>query len=134
MRVPWKLATTQGANDNGFAILQRLAANLISIERQDYKARGSYVATVAGMHGIARLGYRREREDLIIAERTEISPQLAGLGVDLALIERMVEDARREQVKIYALCSYVEAERRSHPEWADVFYVPAASGGSERAE
>jgi len=86
------------------------------------------------MHGIARLAYRREREDLIIAERTEISPQLAGLGVDLALIERMVEDARREQVKIYALCSYVEEERRSHPEWADVFYVPGETGRSARAE
>jgi predicted GNAT family acetyltransferase len=114
--------------------LQRLASTYINIERQDYKARGSYVATVTGMHGIARLGYRRQREDLIIAERTEISPQLAGLGVDLALIERMVEDARREQVKIYALCSYVEEERRSHPEWVDVFHVPGKSGRSERAE
>jgi predicted GNAT family acetyltransferase len=118
----------------GIAILQRLAAKFIDIERQDYTARGRYVATVTGMHGIARLAYRREREDLIIAERTEISPQLAGLGVDLALIERMVEDARREQVKIYALCSYVEGERRSHPEWADVFYVPGETGRSARAE
>jgi predicted GNAT family acetyltransferase len=77
------------------------------------------------MHGIARLGYRRERDDLIVAERTEVSPQFAGLGVDHALVERMVEDARREHVKIYALCTYVEDERRAHPAWADVFYVPA---------
>jgi len=96
----------------------------INIDRQDYKTRGSYVATVQGVHGIARLGYRRQRDDLIIAERTEISPQLAGLGVDLALVERMVEDARRESVKIYAECSYVNDVRRSHPEWADAFYVP----------
>ena len=96
----------------------------IKIERQDYKARGSYVATIPGVHGIARLAYRRERDDLIVAERTETSGQFRGLGVDLALVERMVEDARRENVKIYAACSYVEEERRSHPEWADVFYVP----------
>lgn len=127
-------ADVEKRETTGMAILQRLASNFINIERQDYKARGSYVATVTGMHGIARLAYRRQREDLIIAERTEISPELTGLGVDLALIERMVEDARREQVKIYALCSYVEGERRSHPEWADVFHVPGESGRSDRAE
>src|SRR5687768_17068525 len=95
----------------------------ITIERQDYRTRGSYVATVQGVHGIARVAYRREREDLIVAERTETSPQFQGLGVDLALVERMVEDARRQKVKIYALCSYVDEQRRSHPEWADVFQV-----------
>jgi uncharacterized protein len=101
-----------------------LASELINIDRQDYRTRGSYVATVSGMHGIARLGYRRERDDLIVAERTEVSPQLSGLGVDRALLERMVEDSRREGVKIYALCSYVNDERQRHPEWADAFYVP----------
>jgi predicted GNAT family acetyltransferase len=33
----------------------------------------------------------------------------------------MVEDARRDGVKIYALCPFVKAERGKHPEWADVF-------------
>lgn len=96
------------------------------IERQDYKARGSYVATVSGVHGIARLAYRRERPDLIVAERTETSEQLRGLGVDLALVQRMVEDARRENVKIHALCTYVADQRDRHPEWADVFVGPRA--------
>ena len=95
------------------------------IERQDYRSRGTYVATVPGLHGIARLNYRRERPDLIVAERTETSEGLQGSGVSLALVTRMVEDARKEGVKIYALCTYVEDERRQHPEWADVFYVPA---------
>ena|SRR5436190_19573293 len=100
-----------------------MAAANITIERQDYPARGSYVATVTGVPGIARLAYRRARPDLIVAERTESSPQFDGLGVNLALVERMVEDARRDNVKIYALCSYVEDQRRKHPEWADVFHV-----------
>ena len=108
------------------------AADAIIIERQDYRTRGSYVATVSGTHGIARLAYRRERPDLIIAERTETSEQLRGLGVDLALVQRMVEDARRENVKIYALCTYVEEERRNHPEWADVFYVPPIDDSGEK--
>ena len=97
----------------------------IRIQRQDYKTRGSYVATVPGVHGIARLAYKRERPGLIIAERTETSESMQGLGVGLALVTRMVEDARREGTKIYALCTYVEDERRNHPEWADVFQVPS---------
>ena len=95
----------------------------IHIERQDYKTRGSYVATMPKVHGIARLNYKRERPDLIIAERTETSETLQAYGVGLALVTRMVEDARREKVKIYALCTYVEDQRRKHPEWADVFQV-----------
>ena len=97
----------------------------IRIQRQDYKTRGSYVATVPGVHGIARLAYKRERPGLIIAERTETSESMEGMGVGLALVTRMVEDARREGAKIYALCTYVGDERRNHPEWADVFQTPS---------
>ena len=96
----------------------------LTIERQDYRTRGAYVATAPGVHGIARLDYKRERADLIIAQHTETSGELRGQGAALALVTRMVEDARKEGVKIYALCSYVEQERRDHPEWADVFAVP----------
>jgi predicted GNAT family acetyltransferase len=100
----------------------------INIQRQDYKTRGTYVGTIPGLHGIARLNYKRERPDLVIAERTETSPEFEGKGVALALLTRMVEDAREEGFRIYALCTYVEDERRSHPEWADAFYTPSQSG------
>jgi predicted GNAT family acetyltransferase len=33
----------------------------------------------------------------------------------------MVEDARKGGVKIRALCPFVNAERRKHPDWADAF-------------
>lgn len=96
----------------------------IKIERQDYRTRGTYVGTVPGVHGIARLNYKRERADLWIAEHTEISDSLRERGVAAALVTRMVEDARKEGTKIYALCSYVDDERRAHPEWSDVFVTP----------
>ena len=93
----------------------------IKIQRQDYPTRGSYVATLEGVHGIARLNYKRERADLLIAEHTETSDSLRDHGVAGALVARMVDDARSERVKIYALCSYVDDQRRAHPEWSDVF-------------
>ena len=33
----------------------------------------------------------------------------------------LVEDARKEGVKIYVLCPFVNAERKKPPDWADVF-------------
>jgi predicted GNAT family acetyltransferase len=99
----------------------REATGSISIERQDYAKRGRYVATMPNVHGIARLEYRRERDDLLVAEHTETSESFQGKGVAEALVRRMVEDARAEGFSIYAQCSYVDEQRRAHPEWADVF-------------
>ena len=43
------------------------------------------------------------------------------IGIALALATRLVEDERAEGVKIIPLCPYVNAERRKHPDWNDVF-------------
>jgi predicted GNAT family acetyltransferase len=58
---------------------------------------------------------------MIIADHTGVPDTMRGMGVAKALATRLVEDARAEGVKIMALCPYVNAERRKHPEWADVF-------------
>ena len=97
----------------------------IRIQRQDYRTRGTYVATIPGVHGIARLNYKHERPGLIVAEHTEWSDTMKDTGAPLALVTRMVEDARTEGVKIFPLCTYVIDERRKHPEWEDVFHHPA---------
>jgi hypothetical protein len=44
-------------------------------------------------------------------------------GAGLALVTRMVEDARKMGFTIVPLCPFVNAQRRKHPEWADVFQV-----------
>lgn len=93
----------------------------INIQRQDYKSRGTYVGTLPGVRGIARLNYKRERPDLLVAEHTETSDTLREHGVAGALVSRMVEDARADGAKIYALCTFVDDQRRAHPEWSDVF-------------
>ena len=85
------------------------------------------VASYGLWPGLARLNYRREKSGLIVAERTEILGGLQGTDAALALVERMVQYARGESVKIFALCTYVEVERRQHPEWEDVFYLPGAA-------
>jgi predicted GNAT family acetyltransferase len=96
----------------------------LTVDRQHDGAHGAYVATVAGIHGDARLHYRHESPGVIAAVHTETPDALRGRGVALKLVERLVEDARSEGTRIHALCSYVDHQREKHPEWADVFVTP----------
>jgi len=91
------------------------------ITREDHPTRGRYVATVDGIEGEAELTYSRASPTLIIADHTEVPDVFRGQGMGRRLAARMVEDARAEGVKIFVLCPFVNAERRKHPDWADVF-------------
>ena len=91
----------------------------ISLEQDGSKGR--YVAKIEGITEPAELTFSIVNEHLIIADHTGVPDSMRGMGVGKALVERLVEDARHKQVKIVPLCPYVNAQRRKHPEWADVF-------------
>jgi predicted GNAT family acetyltransferase len=93
----------------------------ITIRREDQPTRGRYVARMAGSEAEAELTFSRTSPTLIIADHTGVPDAFRGRGVGRALVERMVADARAEGFKIVPLCPYVNAERKRHPEWADVF-------------
>jgi predicted GNAT family acetyltransferase len=93
----------------------------LTIIREDGPTRGRYVARLEGRDGEGELAYSRAGKALLIAEHTGVDDRLRGRGVALALVRRLVEDARREGFRIYPLCPYVNAERHKHPDWADVF-------------
>jgi predicted GNAT family acetyltransferase len=92
-----------------------------TITREESPTRGRYVARLSGHAGEGELAYSRTSKTLIIAEHTAVDPTLRGKGIALALVRRLVDDARAEGFKVYPLCPYVNAERRKHPDWADVF-------------
>ena len=56
-----------------------------------------------------------------IADHTGVPDEMRGTGAGKLLVERLVADARAEGFKIVPLCPFVNAQRRKHPEWADVF-------------
>jgi len=93
----------------------------ITITREDGPTKGRYVATIDGIDAEAELTYSRSSPQLIIADHTGVPDVFRGRGIGRLLATRMVEDARKEGVKIYVLCPFVNAERQKHPEWADVF-------------
>lgn len=93
----------------------------VKITREEGPTKGRYVARIDGIDAEAELTYSRSSPTLIIADHTGVPDAFRGQGIGRQLAARMVEDARREGVKIFVLCPFVNAERKKHPEWADVF-------------
>lgn len=52
----------------------------------------------------------------LIAYHTEVSNKLQGLGIAKKLLDTMVSYARNHELKVVALCPYVNAQFRRHPE------------------
>jgi predicted GNAT family acetyltransferase len=93
----------------------------ISITHSESETKGRYEARVEGKHGSGELTYSRLSPTKVIADHTGVDASLRGTGVGIALVERMVADARREGFMIVPLCPFVLAQYRRHPEWSDVF-------------
>ena len=91
------------------------------ISREVHGSKGRYVIRQGGE--VAELTYSITTPELVIADHTEVPASFRGTGAGLALVTRLVEDARAEGFKIMPLCPFVNAQRKKHPEWADAFQV-----------
>lgn len=97
----------------------RLWRQLSEIDLEISDARGRYVLRAQGHE--AELTFSIASDKLRIADHTGVPDALRGTGAGQKLVERLVNDARSEGFKIFALCPFVAAQRRKHPEWADAF-------------
>ena len=91
----------------------------ITKEKQDER-HGRYVGHVQGVDDEAELTFTWRGEHLCSADHTGAPESLQGTGVAMALLERLIADARAEGFKIIPLCPYIRHRYESHPEWADV--------------
>jgi uncharacterized protein len=92
----------------------------IQIELQKTERGGRYAARIVGVTGEAELTYTARGPALVSADHTEAPLSMRGTGVALALVERLIADARAGGFKIKPVCPYVQALALKHPEWADV--------------
>lgn len=67
----------------------------------------------------AFIAYERSG-DRIVYLHTEVPPQLEGHGVASILAKAALDDARARGQKVVALCPFVSAYIRRHPEYADL--------------
>lgn len=73
--------------------------------------------------GESELTYSISSPTLVIADHTAVAPGHEGEGIGRLLLDKLLEDARANGFKIVPLCPFVNAQRRRHPEWADLFAV-----------
>lgn len=91
------------------------------ITRELDGSKGRYVLHEGGAE--AELTFSVTSPHTIIADHTGVPEALRGTGAGHALVAFMVEDVRARGIKVVPLCPFVNAERRKHPDWADVFRV-----------
>lgn len=94
-------------------------AQPIEIVRTDEVSHGAYSAALAGVDRAAELTWIA-RGNARIATHTFVPPEMRGKGIAQQLVEALVADAKAEGFTIEPQCSYVEAQFRRHPEWAEV--------------
>lgn len=73
--------------------------------------------------GESELTYSVVSARLVIADHTQVASGHEGEGIGLAMLREMIADARSDGFRIVPLCPFVNAQRRKHPEWADVYSV-----------
>lgn len=91
----------------------------ITIAREDTPDRGRYVVYLED-GSEAEMTYARRDGNVLVADHTFVPPQHRTRGIAIQLVERAVADARAEGNRILPVCSYVVAQFRRHPEWADL--------------
>jgi predicted GNAT family acetyltransferase len=91
----------------------------LTVLRDDGATRGRYVIHLApGFE--AEMTFRRAPDGTMTIDHTGVPPEYGGRGIAAKLVNRAIEDAREEGFRIVPLCSYVAAQFRRHPEWADL--------------
>jgi predicted GNAT family acetyltransferase len=57
---------------------------------------------------------------LITLWHTEVPPELEGRGIGTRLVREVLEDVRRQGLKVAATCSFVRSVMARHPEYNDL--------------
>jgi predicted GNAT family acetyltransferase len=96
---------------------------VVEITREDFVTKGRYVARVPGYPDAGELTFSKLGSNTVIADHTGVRESLRGQGIALALVERLVADARTQGFKIVPLCPFIRSQLPRHPEWADVMQV-----------
>jgi predicted GNAT family acetyltransferase len=91
----------------------------ITVIREDGASRGRYVAYLAP--GIeAEMTFHKAADGTITIDHTGVPSSHEGRGIAAKLVNKAIADAREQGFKITPVCSYVVAQFRRHPEWADL--------------
>lgn len=90
-----------------------------TVKREEGPTRGRYVIHLAP-GAEAEMTYRKTGDGPMVIDHTGVPPEFEGRGIASKLVNAAIADARNQGFKITPVCSYVVAQFRRHPEWADL--------------
>jgi predicted GNAT family acetyltransferase len=64
---------------------------------------------------VGEIDYRRSH-DAVVLVHTEVSPELEGQGFGAQLVAGALDDIRAQGLRVVAVCPFVRAYMRRHPE------------------
>jgi len=89
------------------------------VVREDGPTRGRYLIRLApGFE--AEMTFSKASDGTITIDHTGVPPEYEGRGIAALLVNKAIADAREQDFRIVPVCSYVAAQFRRHPEWADL--------------
>ena len=91
----------------------------MEIEFEKGTTKGRYFTRLDG-GAVAEITFSIVSPHMIIADHTDVPEAMAGQGIGKALFFRMIEDARKDGVKIIPLCPFVKSQFAKFPETRDV--------------
>ncbi len=91
---------------------------MTEIHRAEGESKGRYWHEIDSH--VAELTYTRVGKTQIIIDHTAVPDALRGRGAGAKLVERAVNDARAEGLKVIPLCPFAKAQISRHTEWQDV--------------
>lgn len=95
-----------------------------TITRADTASGGALALVSTDPDGAGEMTFSNAGTTRRIVDHTHVDDSLRGLGAGEALAERMVEDARKDDVKLVPLCPFFLATAKKHPEWHDAVAMP----------
>ena len=98
------------------------ASDTAQVAVVDEPSRRRYEARI-GQEVAGFVEYHRQ-PGLITVLHTEVEPAFEGRGVGAALVRGMLDDIRRQQARVLAVCPFVSAYLQRHPEYADLVWKP----------
>ena len=71
---------------------------------------------------LAEITYVTSSENVITVDHTYVSEELGGQGIGKLLLKELIDWARKENIKIIPLCTYVKAQMEKNEEYHDMIY------------
>lgn len=91
------------------------------IELEVKKGRNRFYIGDSEVNSLAQITYIPAENGKIIVDHTEVADELKGREVGRNLVDKMVEYARRENLKIIPHCSFVKKVFEENSEYQDVW-------------